>query len=93
MFTRLCSRKLIYQKELKYFTYSFKKASNLGKLYFIPKIHNRSSSVPGRSVISNYDTPTEKVSEYLDHILKHIVQESWSYIKNSRNFLKKAKYL
>ena len=56
-------------------------------------IHNRSSSVPTRPVISNHDTPTEKVSEYLDHILKPIVQESWSYIKNFGNFLKKVKHL
>ena len=30
---RLCSCKLISVKELKYFTYSFKKATNLGKFY------------------------------------------------------------
>ena len=30
---RLCSRKLISVKELKYFTYSFKKATNLRKFY------------------------------------------------------------
>ena len=72
----LCSRKFISEKELKYFTYSFKKATNLGKLYFLPKIHKRLSSVPGRPVILNYGTPTEKVSEYLDHILKPVMQES-----------------
>ena len=38
IFSRSCSRKLISEKELKYFTYSFKKAANLGKLYFLPKI-------------------------------------------------------
>ena len=31
-FTRLCSRRYISDKELKYFTYSFKKTTNLGKL-------------------------------------------------------------
>ena len=81
IFSRLCSRKLISEKELKYFTYSFKKATNLGKLYFLPKIHKGLSSVPGRPVISNCGTPTEKISEYLDHILKPVMQESWSYIK------------
>ena len=33
----------------------------------------------------------EKVSEYLDYILKPIMQNSWSYIKNSGDFLKKIK--
>ena len=40
-FERLCSHKLISEKELKYFTYNFKKATNLRKLYFLPKIHKR----------------------------------------------------
>ena len=49
--------------------------------------------MPGRPVISNCGTPTEKISEYLDHILKPVMQESWSYIKNSGDFLKKVKHL
>ena len=93
IFSRLCSRKLISEKDLKYFTYSFKKATNLGKLYFLPKIHKRLSSVPGRPVISNCGTPTEKISEFLDHVLKPVMQESWSYIKDSWDFLKKVKHL
>ena len=93
IFNRLYICKLISEKELKYFTYSFKKATNLGKLYFLPKIHKGLSSVPGRPVISNCGTPTEKISEYLDHILKPVMQESWSYIKNSGDFLKKVKHL
>ena len=67
------------------------KAINLGKLYFLPKIHKRLSvAVTGRPAIFNCGTPTEKVSEYLD-ILKHIMQDSWSYIKDSAEFLKKNK--
>ena len=93
IFSCLCSRKLISEKELKYFTYSFKKATNLGKLYFLPKIHKPLSSVPGRPVTSNCGTPTEKISEFLDHILKPVMQESWSYIKDSGDFLKKVKHL
>ena len=40
IFKRLCSHKLISEKELKYFTYNFKKVANLGKLYFLPKYTN-----------------------------------------------------
>ena len=86
----MCSHKLISEKELKYFTYNFKKTTNLGELYFLPKIHKHLSAVPGRLVISNCGTPTE-VSEYLDYILKPIMQDSWSYIKDSGDFLKKIK--
>ena len=91
MFKHLCSHKLISEKELKYFTYNFKKATNLGKLYFLPMIHQRLTAVPGRPVISNCGMPTEKVSEYLLNILKHIMQDSWSYIKDSGDFLKRIK--
>ena len=66
MFRRLLSKKCILPEECKYFSYNFKKVTNLGKLYFLPKIHKRLYNVPGRPVISNCDTPTEKVLEYLD---------------------------
>ena len=75
IFNRLCSHKLISESELKYFTYNFKKATNLGKLYVLPKIHKRLANIPGRPVISNCGTPTEKVSEYLDFLLKPVMQD------------------
>ena len=53
IFKRFCSHKLISEKELKYFTYNFKKATNLGKSYLLPKIHERLSAVPGRPVFSS----------------------------------------
>ena len=81
----------ITEKELKYFTIDFKKATNLGKLYLLPKIHKRLESVPGRPVICNCGTSTEKVSEFLDSQLKPVMQSSWSYIKDSGDFIKKIK--
>ena len=33
----------------------------------------------------------EKVSEFLDSELKSVMQESWSYIKDSGDFIKKLK--
>ena len=85
----MCSQINFLKRE--YFTYNFKKVTNLRKLYFLPKVHKRLSAVPGRPVTSNCGTPTEKVSEYLDYILKPIMQDSWSYIKGSGDFLKKIK--
>ena len=90
IFNRLCSHRLISESELKYFTYNFKKATNLGKFYFLTKIHKSLANVPGRAVISNYGTPTEKVSEYLDFPLKPVMQHGWSYIKDTGDFLKKS---
>ena len=89
----MCSHRLISESELKYLTYNFKKAANFGKLYFLPKIHKRLANVPGRPVISNCRTPTEKVSEYLDFLLRNVTQDGWSYLKDTGDFLKKIKHL
>ena len=79
------------EKELKYFSYEYNRITNLGKLYLLPKIHKRLENIPGRPVISNCGTPTEKVSEFLDYHLKPVMQSSRSYIKDSGHFLKKVK--
>ena len=42
--------------------HEYKKVTNLGKLYFLPKIYKKLFDVPGWPVISNCGTPTEKVS-------------------------------
>ena len=39
--------KLITEEELKYFTYEYKKVTNFGKMYLLPKIHKRLVNVPG----------------------------------------------
>ena len=44
-----------------------------------------------RAVISNCGTPTEKVSEFLVHHLKRIMQKGLSYIRDSQHFLEKIK--
>ena len=60
---------------MKYFVYDYKNASNLRKLYFLPKIHKRLSNVPGRHVISNCWSPTGKATEFLDYHLKPVMQK------------------
>ena len=89
IFRNLRNGGFITDKELKYFSFDHKRACNLGKLYLLPKIHKRLFNVPGRPVISNCGTPTEKASEFLDSHLKTIMQESWSYIKDSADFINK----
>ena len=62
-------------------------------MYLLPKIHKCLSSVPGRPVVSNCGTPTEKVSEYLDSQLKPLMQNGKSYIRDSGDFFQKVKNL
>ena len=70
----------IMEKELKYFSYQFKKSCNLGDLYLLLKINKSLENLPDRPVISNCGTPTE-VSEILHHHLKPVTQGGKSYIK------------
>ena len=73
-----CRSGCITEKELKYFSYGYKKITNLGKLYLLSEIHKRLENVPGRPVISNCGTPTEKVSEFLDYHLEPVKQSGQS---------------
>ena len=47
MFSNLKKRGYITEKQLQYFSYKYRKATNFGKPYFFPKIHKRLHNVPG----------------------------------------------
>ena len=46
----------------------------MGRFYLLPKIHKRLTDVPGRPVISNCATPTEKISEFVDFHLQPTIK-------------------
>ena len=47
--------------------------------------------VTGQPVIYKYGTPTEKVSEFLDHHLDPIMKQGENHIKDTGNFSAKLK--
>ena len=73
---------------LKYSTYEFKKATNLGQFYLLPRIYKRLRNVYGRSIISNCGVPTKKASEFLSFQLKSIMQNEASYINDYKSEIK-----
>ena len=81
LFKSLKTKRTNTEKELKCFTIEFKKATNLSKLYLVPKVHKRLENLRGRPVISNCGTPTEKVSEFLDSQLEPVIQSSRSRLR------------
>ena len=91
IFENLKRRGFISEKQLKYFRFDFKNSCNLGKLYFLPKIHKQLSNMPGRPVISNCGTPTEKLFEFLDTHLQPIMKKGLSYIKDLGDFINKIR--
>ena len=64
------------------------KATNFGKLYFLPKIHRKLTNVPGRPVVSNCGTSTEEVPEYLGFVPKPVMEDGWSYIRDTEDLVK-----
>ena len=81
IFVDLERRSIIQEKEKNYFKFNFKKATNVGKFYVLPKIHKSLSKVPGRPVIL----------EFLDHHLQPLMKQGESYIKDTGDFLEKLK--
>ena len=62
-------------------------------MYFLPKITKRLHNVPVRPVISNFGTPTKKISEILDHQTQQVMKRGKSYIKDTNFLLEKLKEL
>ena len=79
MFLNLQRKSVIQEREKNYFNFNFKKATYLGKLFLLPKIHKGLSNFPGHPVILNCGTATEKVSEFLDHQLQPIMTRKLVY--------------
>ena len=65
----------------------------LGKFYLLPKIHKRLQNVPGRPVISNCGTATERISEFLDFHIQPLVCNVPSVIKDTSDYLQKLEGL
>ena len=58
-----------------------------GSLYLLPKIHKK--NCPGRPVISGCNTPTEKITAFVDSQLKPLVSQIPSFVKDTNHFLNK----
>lgn len=59
--------------------------------YLFPKIHKPNN--PGKPIISLCDAPTEKISEFIDHHLRPLVEQLPSYLRDTTHFLHKLQEL
>ena len=57
------------------------------EFYMLPKIHKPQRPPPGRPIISGNDSPTERISQLVDHFLQPCVPTLPSYVKDSSHFL------
>ena len=85
LFSNLRRKNVFTENENNYFRFNFEKATNIGKLYLLLKMHKGLCKLSVRPVISNCGTPIE-VSEFLDHNLQTIMKQGESYIRDTRFF-------
>ncbi|MCP3928543.1 MAG: hypothetical protein GY705_05515, partial [Bacteroidetes bacterium] len=66
------------------------------ELYLLPKIHKKTFNLenrPSRPIISANESPTEKISEFVDHFLNPTTFDLPAYVKDTTDFLNKTKDL
>ena len=59
--------------------------------YTLPKIHKGKSPPPGRPIVSANNSPTEKISSFVDFFLNPTIPFLKSYIKDTTHFLQQIK--
>ena len=59
------------------------------QLYLLPKVHKNDTPVPGGPIVSANESPTERVSAFVDNFLAPIIKTGWSYIRDTSDFLLK----
>ena len=75
----------------KTFKFLFRGGHSTSVFCMLPKICKNKFPVPGRPIVSSYDSPTEKISMMLDIILQPYVLHTSSYIGAAVTFLKRSK--
>ena len=61
--------------------------------YTLPKIHKRLDNPPGRPIVSSNGAPTERISAFVDLLLQPLVTRLPSYIKDTKDLLRKLQSL
>ena len=58
------------------------------RFYLLPKIHKNISPSPGRPVVAGIGSPSEKISQFVDHFLNPVSMKVRSYLKDTNQFLR-----
>ena len=67
-----------------------KGGNKVARFYLLPKIHKNKIPPPGRPVVAGIDSPTEKISEFVDHFLNPCSMKVKSYTRDTNDFLNKV---
>jgi hypothetical protein len=67
--------------------YLYDKECRTPQMYFLPKIHKGINPPPVRPICSGNGSPTEKISQLVDHFLNPVAQKVKSFVKDTTHFL------
>ncbi|CAG2193652.1 unnamed protein product [Mytilus edulis] len=81
----------------------------VGRLYMLPKIHKinhedrekiktnkdflKNIDIPGRPIVSLCNSPIEKIGQFIDHFLKPVVSQLWTYTQDTTSFINKIEQI
>ena len=65
------------------------KTFKTARFYLLPKIHKKTIPPPGRPVVAGIGSPTERISQFVDHFLNPISMKVRSYVRDTNDFLHK----
>ena len=82
---------LLVSEEITQKTYDYliKGGNRTSVFYMLPKIHKNLKKLPGRPIVSSVDSPTEKISQLIDVILKPLIIQNKSYLEDTPDFINK----
>jgi hypothetical protein len=81
-----CQNNVINTKTKTHLITKFPRTPNF---YLLPKIHKQNN--PGRPIVNSIQSPTEKISAFVDETLKPLARKVDSYIKDTTDFLNMIK--
>ena len=61
------------------------------RFYLLPKIHKNKIPPPCRPVVSGNQSPTERISQFVDHFLQPCSVKIRSYLKDTNHFLREIR--
>ena len=94
---KIYSKKLISAAQLKYLSGPSDYSER--QFYILPKIHKPKDKWPqpnmpeGRPIVSDTNSESQRVAEYIDYHINHISTKNFSYIKNSYDFVEQVRSL
>ena len=69
------------------YNYLTNKECRTSIFYMLPKIHKGLTPLKGRPIVSAINSPTEKISQFIDHFLNPCAVRKPSYVRDTTHFL------